>query len=672
MGLPIVSSQTADRFRRWFWRPPRTHGDVILDRRVSDLELFYDLVYVVVISQATHRLAEEITLRSVLEFTIIFSMIVVAWVNGSFYLELHGRGDGRTRSLVFVQMGVLAVLAVYTGTATGDGGQAFALVYAVFLLVMTWAWNSVRLEDRRWRPEFLALTGRYLILLVGSIAVLLVSAFLSPEVRLIVWAGYSATWLVGFWVLDRFRGGLPIALAPTDSLVERFGLFVIIVLGEVVIGVVDGMSQAEHDFTTIGTGVIALLVGFGLWWIYFDLVGHRLPRMGQSVVDWVLSHFPITLSIAAQGPLWSASSSTPTRRRRLSKRPGCCPGPWPSGCSHRSWPCAHWPMRIDSPSVYLPMSWALAGGAVGALALALLDPAPWLFAFGMAALLSVLWSIAVALFIRADAWARRSALTKDADCYFVRTGEERSVRRPTPAGPGRPRSSTSAPWVACSRMPSTDLRRLGGPKAWSRQGSCSTSWGPLPSRSSTSGSRSSGRVGRSSCWRQWPSPGADQWSGHAPGASSGWIPAEIAGGQPTGLPPPEDLPPGSLSSVWPGGYVASLDVRFIGEPRPGRGTAWIRTPLQLVASEETSELARFVALVDTANGVGVRVSPRSWFYPNVDLSIHFYRQPTGPWVGLDTEVAFGPQGQGLTSTTLHDRDGPVGRAEQTLTIRHRD
>ena len=34
-----MSSQTADRFRRWFWRPPRTHGDVILDRRVSDLEV---------------------------------------------------------------------------------------------------------------------------------------------------------------------------------------------------------------------------------------------------------------------------------------------------------------------------------------------------------------------------------------------------------------------------------------------------------------------------------------------------------------------------------------------------------------------------------------------------------------------------------------------------------
>ena len=49
---------TRERFRRWFWRPPRAHGEVIPDRRVSALELLYDLVYVAVISQAAHHLGE--------------------------------------------------------------------------------------------------------------------------------------------------------------------------------------------------------------------------------------------------------------------------------------------------------------------------------------------------------------------------------------------------------------------------------------------------------------------------------------------------------------------------------------------------------------------------------------------------------------------------------------
>ena len=129
----MTSPSTAGRFRRWFWRPPRPHGETILDRRVSPLELLYDLVYVAVIGQAAHHLAEDVTVRAIVEFAIVFSLIWIAWINGSLYIELHGREDGRTRSIVFVQIGILALLAVFAGGAAGAGGRGFALVYAVFL-----------------------------------------------------------------------------------------------------------------------------------------------------------------------------------------------------------------------------------------------------------------------------------------------------------------------------------------------------------------------------------------------------------------------------------------------------------------------------------------------------------------------------------------------------------
>jgi low temperature requirement protein LtrA len=97
------------------------------------------------------------------------------------------------------------------------------------------------------------------------------------------------------------------ASVPTDSLVERFGLFVIIVLGEVIFGVVGGMSAAEIDMKTITTGSLALIVGFGIWWLYFDLVGRRLPRRDRGTIStWMLSHVPITGAIVAVGPAWSA------------------------------------------------------------------------------------------------------------------------------------------------------------------------------------------------------------------------------------------------------------------------------------------------------------------------------------------------------------------------------
>lgn len=143
----------------------------------------------------------------------------------------------------------------------------------------------------------------------------------------------------------------------------------------------------------------------------------------------------------------------------------------------------------------------------------------------------------------------------------------------------------------------------------------------------------------------------------------------VAGGPDDRLPPPESLTAGRMSDVWPGGYVASLDVRPVAPPRPGRAAAWLSTPLDLVAGVPVSPLASYLALVDTANGIAVRQSPTEWMFPNVDLTIHLHRQPSGAWTGLDTTVTFGPSGQGLTSTVLHDVDGPVGQAQQILTVR---
>ncbi|MGI5441493.1 thioesterase family protein [Streptomyces shenzhenensis] len=143
----------------------------------------------------------------------------------------------------------------------------------------------------------------------------------------------------------------------------------------------------------------------------------------------------------------------------------------------------------------------------------------------------------------------------------------------------------------------------------------------------------------------------------------------VAGGAGARLPAPEGLDRWAMSDLWPGGYIASLDVRTVAPPEPGRTTAWVTTDLDLVAGEPAGPLARYVTLVDTANGIAVRQSPTAWMFPNVDLTLHLHRRPAGRWAGLDTTVVFGPTGQGLTSTVLHDADGPVGHAQQILTVR---
>lgn len=143
----------------------------------------------------------------------------------------------------------------------------------------------------------------------------------------------------------------------------------------------------------------------------------------------------------------------------------------------------------------------------------------------------------------------------------------------------------------------------------------------------------------------------------------------VAGNEHDTMPRPLDVAPYDAQSVWPGGYIRSLDLRRTPDSRPGRARAWVSSSHPLIEGVNVSPLASFTALVDTANGVAVRQSPTEWMYPNLDLSIHLFRQPSGPWIGFDTTVAFGPSGQGLTSTVLHDEAGAVGTAAQVLTVR---
>ena len=395
---------TSGRLRQWLWRPPRAHGETIADRTVSFLELFYDLVYVAVIGQAAHHLAEHVTARSAAEFAVVFSMIWAAWVNGSLYLELHGRDDGRTRTSVFLQMGILALLAVYTSDAAGRDGTGFALVYAAFLGVMTWLWQSVRRQDRIDRPEFLGPTGRYVLAMAVAVPLITASAFLPDTPRLVAWAVFCVAWLASLVMVGRLavtNQGLP----ATESLVERFGLFTIIVLGEVIFGVVDGLSAPDRDKLVIETGMIALVVGFGIWWIYFDLVGRRPPRNESGpLVTWMVSHLPITLSIAAAGAAMVSLIGHAGDDRTPAATAWLLAGAVAVGLLALVFTEQTLVDAERLAAVYRPLRIALAVGAAVALAAGWARPAPWLFGLTLVAILSALWVYAASRFLRTDAW----------------------------------------------------------------------------------------------------------------------------------------------------------------------------------------------------------------------------------------------------------------------------
>jgi low temperature requirement protein LtrA len=401
------------RFKQWLSRPPRPHGAIQFDRKVSFLELFYDLVYVAVIGQASHQLAADISVRGVVEFAIIFGLIWFAWINGSLYIELHGGEDGRTRNIVFAQMCILALLAVFTSGAADRDGTPFTIVYAAFLLFMTWLWYTVRDQDRD-RPEFLVVTGGYVIAMAASAAVILAGGFLPPEPRLVIWAAFVAAWCGGLMIVRREQTVLSLGTTATDSLVERFGTFTIIVLGEVVLGVVAGLVSTQRDGLTIAVGLLSLWVGFGFWWIYFDLVGRRLPRNGPALTNWVLSHFPVTLSIVAAGAAIVSLIGHAHDPRAPEATAWLLAGAVALGLVSL---IVIEQSLLDAErlaSVYRPLNVVLAMGAVAALVVGWVRPAPWLLALLLVLVLGVLWAFAVLRFLGADAWGDAPATVDEA------------------------------------------------------------------------------------------------------------------------------------------------------------------------------------------------------------------------------------------------------------------
>jgi hypothetical protein len=145
---------------------------------------------------------------------------------------------------------------------------------------------------------------------------------------------------------------------------------------------------------------------------------------------------------------------------------------------------------------------------------------------------------------------------------------------------------------------------------------------------------------------------------------------DTAGLAGTGFPPlpaPADLPAWDPTTVWPGGFIASAELRRELDA-PGRGRFWVRTDVALL-DEPVSPLAAAAGLFDIANGMVVRADPRAVAFPNVDLTAHLVRTPEPGWLGFDTTVTFGPDGHGLTSSVLHDERGPFGTLAQSLTVR---
>jgi low temperature requirement protein LtrA len=254
----------------------RTHsrlGATLRDgERVTPLELFFDLVFVLAITQCTALMSHHPTWSGLVQGLLVLGMLWWAWTGYSWLTSVIDPEEGAVRLVMFGAMAALLLVSLCVPEAFGGLALAFALIYGVVRYAQIALFMLASPDDDALRHSVLGLGASTMVAVV-----LLASASLFDGLA------QGALWALALF-LDMagpyFFGSEGWKLVP-GHFAERHGLIVIIALGESIVAIGVGASHTLD----LGIGTAAVL-GVGLtaamWWIYFDIVaivaGRRLAE----------------------------------------------------------------------------------------------------------------------------------------------------------------------------------------------------------------------------------------------------------------------------------------------------------------------------------------------------------------------------------------------------------
>ena len=249
-----------------------------LSQRVSTLELFYDLVFVFAITQVSHLLLEHLTWVGAGQALIV---LLAVWWSWNYTTWTTNELDTETipvRLLLLALMLVSLLMAVAIPDAFGEHALLFAGSYVAIQVGRHAFLTFAAAEPGTMERER---AGRILAWFVAAGVLWIAGALADGPARTALWLGalaldYGAP-LVLFWVPGRPRLEGATWNVGTEHFAERFGLFIILALGESI--VLTGATTSESDLTpaTIAALIMAFLASAAIWWLYFTSVA----RLGQ-------------------------------------------------------------------------------------------------------------------------------------------------------------------------------------------------------------------------------------------------------------------------------------------------------------------------------------------------------------------------------------------------------
>ena len=280
--------------------PVRVRSTEHSGRKVTWLELFFDLIFVAAVAQVAEPLRHDYSLLELARLAPLFALIWWAWAGHTFFSTRFDTDDGIQRGLTFVQIFAVAVMAANAKDALDSRASAgFAAAYAAVRLVLVAQYFRARhVKDAR------SLTLRHIAGHGTAAALWLASALVPAPARFGIWTAAFAIDLGTPWLAVRHSVKVPPDAAHFP---ERFGLFMLILLGESVVAVMQGMeSQENWPPEAALSAILGMGVPFLICWWYFDRAAGSEQRV-RTYHDairfhvWSYAHFPLYLGIVVLG-----------------------------------------------------------------------------------------------------------------------------------------------------------------------------------------------------------------------------------------------------------------------------------------------------------------------------------------------------------------------------------
>jgi len=255
----------------------------------SFLELFFDLVFVFAITQVSHLLLDHLTWTGLGQSMIALLVVWWAW-NGTTWLTNSLDVEAVPVKLLMLALMLAGLLmAVAIPEAFGDLGLLFAGSYVAIQIgrtaFLTFVGSKRGSADR-------SRDSRILIWFCFSAPFWIAGALVEGEARAALWLLALGLDYVAPLTLYRVPGLAKVApeawTLGTSHFAERFGLFVIIALGESIILAGATAADLELDWPMLMSLVIAFIGTAALWWLYFSTIAARVERSLAESEDPVL------------------------------------------------------------------------------------------------------------------------------------------------------------------------------------------------------------------------------------------------------------------------------------------------------------------------------------------------------------------------------------------------